>query len=74
VQLTADQADALKRVARERNVSMAEVLRALVDQHLLPAPTDDRRQRAIDAIGRYRSGRHDVSEEHDRELGGALAR
>ena len=74
MQLTANQADALKRAARDRGVSMAEVLRELVDEHLLPAPIDSRRQRAIDAIGRYRSGRHDVSEEHDRELGVALAR
>ena len=74
VQLTPDQARTLKRVARARGVSMAEVLRELVEEHLLTAPGDERRQRAMRAIGRHRSGRHDVSREHDRELGDAFAR
>jgi hypothetical protein len=71
IQLTTDQVDALKRVARERGVSMAEVLRQLVDEHLRTSPSVDPRQRAIRAVGRHHSGRHDVSREHDRELSDA---
>ena len=74
MQLTVEQAHAVKRAAAERGVSMAEVLRQLVDDNLVAGGGDDRRQRAIRAIGRYRSGRHDVSENHDRELGDAFAR
>jgi hypothetical protein len=51
---------------------MAEVLRELVDDHLVTKPSDDRRQRAIGAIGRHHSGRRDVSREHDRELANAF--
>ncbi len=72
VQLTSAQAEAVKRAAAERGVSMAEVLRELVDSYLLTGPSADRRQRAIRAIGRHRSGRRDVSREHDRELGDAF--
>ncbi|MGH9137541.1 MAG: ribbon-helix-helix protein, CopG family [Acidimicrobiales bacterium] len=74
VQLTSEQAKAVKSVARERGVSMAEVLRVLVDEHLVAAPGDDRRQRAIRAVGRHHSGRRDISREHDRELGEAYSR
>jgi hypothetical protein len=73
VQLTPQQAQAVKHVAAQRGVSMAEVLRRLVDAHLLESPSADRRQRAISAIGRHRSGRKDVSREHDRELAEAFA-
>jgi Ribbon-helix-helix protein, copG family len=72
VQLTEEQANAVKRVAAERGVSMAEVLRELVDAHLMQSTSDDRRERAIRAIGRHHSGRKDVSREHDRELAEAF--
>jgi hypothetical protein len=74
VQLTARQAEAVKRVAAERGVSMAEVLRDLVDSHLVSTPGDNRRARAIRVVGRHRSGRGDVSREHDRALGEAFTR
>jgi len=74
VQLTEEQANAVKRVAAERGVSMAEVLRELVDAHLTESPSSDRRKRAIGVIGRHRSGRHDVSREHDQELAEAFTR
>jgi len=74
VQLTEQQANAVKRVAAERGVSMAEVLRELVDAHLTEPPSNDRRKRALRVIGRHRSGRSDVSREHDREVAEAFAR
>jgi two-component sensor histidine kinase len=74
LQLTTEQAQALKRAAQQRGVSMAEVLRELVDEHLVTGPSDDLRQRAIRAVGRHHSGRRDVSREHDRELGDAFAK
>jgi len=74
VQLTEEQARRLKRVAGERGVSMAEVLRQLVDAHLPATPTAARRARAIQVVGRHRSGRTDVSREHDRELADTFLR
>jgi predicted Ser/Thr protein kinase len=74
IQLTERQANAVKRVATERGVSMAEVLRELVDAHLTEASGSDARARALRAIGRHRSGRADISGEHDREVATAFAR
>jgi hypothetical protein len=73
LQLTPDQVQAVKRLARERGVSMAEIFRELVDEHL-GTPRDDRLLRAIQAVGKYHSGRHDVSRQHDRDLGEAFGR
>lgn len=53
---------------------MAEVLRELIDAHLMDSPGSDRHDRAMRAVGRHRSGRQDVSREHDRELAEALTR
>ena len=68
VQLTEEQADAVKRVAARRGVSMAEVLRELVDAHLVELTGGDRRERAMRAVGRHHSGCSTVSRDHDREL------
>lgn len=72
VQLTEEQADAVKRAAAAQGVSMAEVLRDLVDTHLIDTPPATRHARAMQVIGRHHSGRTDVSREHDRELGDAF--
>jgi hypothetical protein len=74
VQLTEAQAEAVKRIAARRGVSMAEVLRELVDAHLVEAADGDRRERAMRAVGRHRSGSGTVSRDHDRELAEAYAR
>ena len=59
IQLTEAQARALKRLAREQHVSMAELIRRGVDCLLAsasgPSP-DDRKRRAIAAAGRFASG------------------
>jgi hypothetical protein len=74
VQLTEEQAKAVKRVATQRGVSMAEVLRELVDAHLMDASGGNQHDRAMRAVGRHRSSRRDVSREHDRELTDAFSR
>jgi hypothetical protein len=74
VQLTPEQARLVKEAAVARGVSMAEVLRQLVDDHLASSGDADRRRRALDAVGRHRSGRRNVSQDHDRELADAFAR
>jgi hypothetical protein len=73
VQLTDQQSLALKEAAAARGVSIAEVIRQALDQHLADQAGGSRRQRAIRAIGGYRSGRHDVSVRHDDHLADAFA-
>ena len=72
VQLTDEQAALLRRVATRRGVSMAAVIRELLD-NALAAPASARASRARSAIGRFASGTGTVSREHDRELERAFA-
>jgi hypothetical protein len=68
IQLTEEQARALKEAAHRENASIAELTRRAIDQWLLTtaaAPAGDRRQRALAVVGRFRSGKTDVSERHD---------
>lgn len=73
VQLSEQQSRALKETAAARRVSIAEVIRQALDQYLGDQAGESRRQRAIRAIGGYRSGHHDVSERHDDHLADAFA-
>ena len=72
IQLTEEQARQIKRLAAERQVSMAAVIREGVE-HLLrssgPALSRaDRIRRALEATGRFRSGSADGSTRHDEYL------
>lgn len=71
VQLTEEQARTLKTLAVERGSSVAELIRQSVDNFILQSTgvsADERRRRAIAAIGRYDSGRSDISTKHDEYL------
>ena len=71
IQLTDEQSAVLKRVAREEGVSMAELIRRGVDLYLdatAGAGEDERRRRALEAAGRFRSGAGDLSSRHDQHL------
>ena len=72
VQLTDEQARALRLVAAQRGVSMASVIRELIDEEL-GTPASARAARARSAIGRFASGQRAVSREHDVELERAFA-
>ncbi|MDP3723082.1 MAG: CopG family transcriptional regulator [Candidatus Omnitrophota bacterium] len=64
---------ALVEEARERRLSLAALVRELVDQHLhqqLPAPAD-RSQALLGVIGLGHSGLSDVAKRHDHYLGDA---
>jgi predicted DNA-binding ribbon-helix-helix protein len=71
IQLTAQQAKAIKKIARARHLSVAELIRQAVD-NLIKASTvidvEERRKRALDAAGRFRSGLRDLSTGHDKYL------
>ncbi len=73
MQLTDEQSRALKETAAARGVSIAEVIRQALDQHLGEQAGASRRQRAVRAVGGYRSGLHDVSVRHDDHLANAFS-
>jgi len=71
VQLTEEQVQALKELAHRENKSVAELTRQAVDYWLQAVglvPMEERRRRAMAVVGRFRSGRSDVSESHDEHL------
>ena len=68
IQLTEEQARKLKRVAKDRGISMAAMIRRSIDSVLaLECNPDDAevRARAIAAAGRLHSGSGDLSSKHD---------
>ncbi|MBC7335656.1 MAG: ribbon-helix-helix protein, CopG family [Clostridia bacterium] len=71
VQLTEEQARALKKLAAEQGKSIAELIRKGVDLVIASSwatATDERISRAIALAGRFRSGLRDLSVEHDKYL------
>lgn len=75
IQLTEDQARALKVRARLEERSMAELVRECVAEYLARRPAPDVRElarRARGLEGRFRSGCPDLAEAHDRYLDDAF--
>ena len=68
IQLTEEQARALHRKAAERGSSIALLIREAIDAALAHDDAQDRRRRALAAVGRFRSGHRDVSVDHDHYL------
>jgi len=69
--LTEEQILALRRLSAERGVSMAVLVREAVDTLVHPdtaVPSEERRRRALEAVGRFASGHRDVSAKHDEHL------
>jgi hypothetical protein len=77
IQLTSEQEEALRRVAEMRQKTVEDIIAEWV-QRLLEECVDtdweNRRARALNAVGRFRSGKRDVSEKHDKYLGEAFDR
>ena len=71
IQLTEDQAKAIKKIAAAQGVSVAELIRRAVDGAIKSGVTMDtmeRQKRAIEIVGEFRSGRRNVSKKHDEYL------
>ena len=68
IQFGEAEADAVKRLARERSVSMAAVIRDAVDQYVhreSGASLDERWRRSLAAVGGFHSGGTNLSATHD---------
>jgi hypothetical protein len=75
IQLSPSQAEAVKRLAAEQGISMAELIRQSVDAYLSGArrPTQDEvRQRAMALAGCLRGGPADLAVRHDDYLAEAF--
>ena len=71
IQLSEQQAKALKKLAILRKVSVAELIRQAVDEQLRavgPVDPEERKRRAIAAGGRFNSGLGDLAANHDQYL------
>lgn len=71
IQLTEEQARALKELAHREGKSVAELTRQAIDYWLRtfsPVSPDERRRRAIRAAQGFHSGVADLSERHDEYL------
>lgn len=76
IQLTEVQARSLKKIARKKDVSMAELIRQSVDALINAQATDARDgqwERSLSVIGGYRSGAADAAREHNRYLDEAFS-
>ncbi len=65
ISLSEEQMHELRRLARQRRVSMAAVVRAAVDREIGQTGMDEARRRAAAAVGRFGSGLPDVGLRHD---------
>lgn len=70
IQLTEEQYRRLKRLAAERGLSLAEVIRRYVQRGLASEKQEleERWERASGLIGAFRSKERDLAVEHDRYL------
>jgi len=77
IELTSEQEEALRRVAEMRQKTVEDIIAEWV-QRLLEECVDtdweNRRARALNAVGRFRSEKRDVSEKHDKYLAEAFDR
>ncbi len=69
--LTEEQASKIKKIAASRGVPMAEVIREAVDTVIRSGAgtlSEERRSRALNIVGKFRSGKKDVSRRHNAYL------
>lgn len=68
MQLTEEQAKALKEIAAQRGVSTAQMIRESVERIIKEGERKENWRKAFAIMGRYRSGLSDVSAHHDKYL------
>jgi len=76
IQLSEEEVVAVKRLAHERSVSMAAVIRDAVDEYVRResgVSLDERWQRSLAAVGGFHSGGANLSARHDDEFAAAAS-
>jgi len=71
IQLTESQVRALRKIAAARNQSVAGLIRQAVDTMIKSSPLvepEERYKRAMDIVGKFHSGKRDISRKHDEYL------
>ncbi len=71
IQLTDEQANILKKMANSRHSSIAELIRRAVDNLIKSNPEldiEERKIKAIKILGKFKSGKKDISTRHDLHL------
>ena len=77
IQLTEEQVKAIKKIAASQHVSGAELVRRAIDVMIksgTAADPEERRKRAIEIVGKFSSGKSDVSRKHDEYLADAFCK
>ena len=75
VQFTESQMKALRQLSASTGMSIADLVRQGVDRYLsvqVALSSQERTERALRVVGKFRSGKKDVSAEHDRYLAEAF--
>ena len=72
IQLDEAKASALKGMAARRGVSVAALIRDGIDRVLADDDWERRWKRALEAVGKHRSGLGDLAENHDRYFAEAI--
>ena len=68
IQLTERQAKAVKAMTKAHGISTAELIRRAINlllESTIMVDESEKRARALRVVGRFRSGRHDISQKHD---------
>ena len=71
IQLTEEQAKAVRKMAMSRHLSVAELIRRAVDTMIKSSTVidaEERYKRAMDIVGKFGSGKRDISRKHDTYL------
>ena len=75
IQLTEEQVKVLRKIAITSHLSVAELIRRAVDTMIKSSVTvdpDERLKRALEIVGKFSSGKRDISRKHDVYLANAL--
>ena len=77
IQLTEEQVKALRKISTTSHMSVAELIRRAVDTMIKSRATvdpDERLKRALEVVGKFSSGKRDISRKHDAYLADALTK
>lgn len=69
IELTDEQMTALEKLAKEQNTSLPELIQESIKKLIAERHhryTPEQKQRALDIVGKFKSGQNDLSTNHDK--------